>query len=363
MKKKKAVVKRKSVSPAKNGRPVGKKAEKQVSDKNTESFFVITIGASAGGLNAISELVSQLPPDLNAVVFVVMHLSKSALGDILVSRIQKNTALICQLAKDKERIQKGHIYIAPPDFHLLVKKDKIVIGNGPAENRFRPSIDVLFRSAAVNYGEKAIGIILTGMLNDGRTGMWAIKQSGGYCIVQDPNEAEFPDMPLSVLEAMEVDHCASLKKMGAVIETIIRNAKPKGISPPAEIVMESDLSERTATSLNGVSHLGEQTVYACPDCGGGLWGVTNGRIKHFRCHIGHTYSERDLVIKQSESLESTMWVALRMMEERKILLVRLAKESMSKGLQQLGGTYHEQAEQLDIHVGKLKELLFSIKGT
>jgi two-component system, chemotaxis family, protein-glutamate methylesterase/glutaminase len=234
----------------------GKK--KSLPAKKAGSFFAIAIGASAGGLNAISELVSRLPVNLNAAVFVVIHLSKAALGDILVARIQKNTKLICRLAADKERIQPGNIYIAPPDFHLLVKDGKIILGPGPAENRFRPSIDVLFRSVAVNYGERAIGIVLTGMLNDGTTGMWVIKQSGGHCIVQDPNEAKFPDMPLAVLEAMEVDYCVSLEKMVDSIEDIIRHVRPKGITPPAEIVMESNLSEKMAVSLNGVSQLGEK---------------------------------------------------------------------------------------------------------
>jgi two-component system, chemotaxis family, protein-glutamate methylesterase/glutaminase len=361
MKKKRVPAGKNPAVPAKIKRPAGKKVEKNLPDKSLVTPFVIAIGASAGGLNAISELVSQLSPDINASVLVVLHLSKAALGEILVDRVQKNTKLTCKLAKDKERLEKGHVYIAPPDSHLLVKEDKIVIGRGPAENRFRPSIDVLFRSVAVSHGGKAIGIVLTGMLNDGRTGMWAIRQSGGHCIVQDPNEAEFPDMPLAVLESMEVDHCVSLKKMGAIVADIVGNSKPKNISPPAEIVMESSISERTATSLVGVSQLGESTVYACPDCGGGLWSVKNGRITHFRCHVGHTYSEDDLMIRQSESIESTMWVALRMMEERKLLLARLAKQNMDKGLQQLGTSYQEQAAQLEVHIEKLKELLFSVK--
>ena len=154
---------------------------------NNGPSFVIVIGASAGGLNAIAELVSQFPTDLNAAVFVVLHLSKAALGDILVNRIQKNTSLDCKIAEHNEEIKSGQIYIAPPDEHLLAKEDRIVIGRGPAENRFRPSIDVLFRSAAASHGEKVIGIILTGFLNDGTAGMMAIKQSGGHCIVQDRN--------------------------------------------------------------------------------------------------------------------------------------------------------------------------------
>ncbi len=239
----------------KNGRIANLKSAKKISGTNQDHSpsFIICVGASAGGLNAISELVSQLPLNLDAAVFIVLHLSRSALGGILVDRIQKNSSFTCKIAEDNEPIRQGYAYVAPPDAHLLVKKDHIIIGKGPQENRFRPSIDVLFRSAAASHGEKTVGIVLTGYLNDGTIGMQAIKQSGGYCIVQDPNEAEYPDMPLAVLETLEADHVSSLKKMGKTILTVIENAEVKGISPPANIIAESKLSERAATSVNEVS--------------------------------------------------------------------------------------------------------------
>ena len=250
--------------------------------------------------------------------------------------------------------------MGPPAAHLLLKKDSIIIGHGPAENRFRPSIDVFFRSAAASHSEKVIGIILTGFLNDGTTGMMAIKQSGGHCIVQDPNEAEYPDMPLAVLENMEVDDCVSLKNMGKAIAEIVNNSEVKGIVAPDKIIAESKLSERSATTIEGISRLGEKTIYACPDCGGGLWRIENGKIKHYRCHIGHSYSEDDLLVKQSEKTENTLWVAVRMMEERKLFLRKIAKENDDKGLQRLGSEYSRRAEDLEQHIEKLKELLFAI---
>jgi two-component system chemotaxis response regulator CheB len=311
-------------------------------------------------LNAIIELVSQLPANLNAAILIVLHLSRTGLGDILAEKIKKNTALACGIAKANEKIEPGHIYLAAPDAHLLIKNDRIIIGHGPPENRFRPSIDVLFRSAAAHYGERVIGIVLTGMLNDGTSGMSAIKQSGGYSIVQDPNEAEYPDMPMSVLETMEVDHCISLKKMGAAITTITKETKLKGIVPPPVVIAESKLSEEVATSIEKVSMLGEKSEYSCPDCGGGLWKIGNGNGAHYRCHIGHSFSERDLVLKQSETIEYTLWVAVRMMEERKLLLFKLAREHEGKGLGQLGTSYKQQAEELAIHVDKMKALLYGV---
>ena len=239
--------------------------------KTKEPFFhVICIGSSAGGLNAVGELLSQLPENLNAAVFVVLHLSRAAIGELLVDRIRKNAKLPCSLAGNNEIIQPGHIYVAVPDTHLLIKNDRIILGKGPAENRFRPSIDVMFRSAATYYREKTIGIILTGYLNDGTAGMWAIKQNGGHCLVQDPNEAEYPDMPMSVLETMEVDHCVSLKKMGSIIGNILKENKPKNVIPSPLVKAESNYRNESLPALEGVSSLGEKTIYSCPDCGGGL---------------------------------------------------------------------------------------------
>jgi two-component system, chemotaxis family, protein-glutamate methylesterase/glutaminase len=323
------------------------------------AFFAIGIGASAGGINAINELVSQLPADLNAAIFIVMHLSKVAMPELFVDRIKKHTKLACKIAIDDDKIEAGTIYLAAPGSHLLIKEDRIKLGHGPEENRFRPSIDVLFRSIAASHTEKSIGIVLTGFLNDGTVGMNAIKQSGGHTIVQDPNEAEYPDMPLSVLETMNVDHCIPLKKMGETILEIINNAEIKGIIPPDTVIKESRLSEKAATSIANVSRLGEKSLYACPDCGGSLWEIDKPFL-HYRCHIGHSYSERDLLYKQAESIEHTIWVSVRMMEERKVLLQKNAKTYSNKGLHKLSKQYEERVEQLEAHIEKLKNLLFSI---
>jgi len=331
--------------------------------KNTASknnFFIITIGASAGGLNAINELVTQLPANLNAAVLIVIHLSKAAIGDLLLERIRKNSKLPCQIGRHGDVIIPGQIYIAAPDTHLLIKDNKIIVGHGPPENRFRPSIDVLFRSAAASAGERSIGIVLTGLLNDGTAGMMAIKQCGGYCIVQDPNEAEYPSMPLSVLENMEADYCVSLKSMGSIVEKITQEPIANRVVPPHQVVIESRLSEMATTEVKEVGKLGKKTLLACPDCGGGLWVVKNGWLKHYRCHIGHSYSEQDLDVKQSEKIENTMWVALRMMEERKLFINRLARENNDRGLRHLSKTYEEQGRYLEEHISRLKELIFEI---
>jgi two-component system, chemotaxis family, protein-glutamate methylesterase/glutaminase len=340
--------------------PVIETKKKTVNPKPSDSGYIICIGASAGGFNALLEVVAQLPVNLNAAVVIVLHLAKSSIGDVFAERIKKNTKLPCRIAKHNEAIKMGNIYMAPPDCHMMVKPGKIVIGHGPPENRFRPSIDVLFRSVAASYAERSIGVILTGFLTDGTAGMWAIKQCGGQTIVQDPNEAEFPDMPLSVLETMEVDYSLLLSKLPATLVEITSKPFPPHVEPPPELTAEATLSEKSATHLEEVGALGEHTVFACPDCGGGLWSVRNGRVKHYRCHIGHSYSEQDLVTKQLESIEQTLWVSVRMMEERRTLLLKLSKKNSEKGLKLLSGTYFEQIKSLETHIQKLKDLLFSV---
>ncbi len=343
--------------PGKSEQTLAKKnsTKKAASDK---PFYVVTIGASAGGINAINELVSQINPEINAAFFVVLHLSKAALGEILTYRIKKNSRLPCTLARQDDIIERGQIYIAQPDAHLLVRNDKIIVGHGPAENRFRPSIDVLFRSSASNYGPRTIGVVLTGFLNDGTAGMLAIKQSGGFCIVQDPNEAEYPSMPLSVLETMNVDHGIPLKEMGLVIQKITNKIPVKNKITPLEVIAESRLSERSATGINEVRKIGEKTILACPDCGGGLWAIGNSRVKRYRCHIGHSYSEADLELGQSEAIERTLWVSVRMMKERKNFLTKLAAEHKTKGLIKISNAYYREVQQLEDHIRTIKNLLF-----
>ncbi len=322
--------------------------------------FVIVIGASAGGMNALIELVAQLKTGMDAAAFIVLHLSRTSISDFLILRLQPHTSLKCTIAKNGEAIEKDHIYIAAANHHLLVKKKKIILGSGPEENRWRPSIDVLFRSAAAAYSTRTIGVVLTGLLDDGTTGMDAIKRSGGTCIVQDPNEAEYPDMPLSVLNNMEVDHCIRLSQMGDIIFDITLT-KPEEKPAPSDVIIESEIAERVVVDFGNVAKLGEKSMYACPDCGGGLWYIKNGsgNVNRYRCHIGHSYSEKDLVVKQSEILESTLWTSLRIMEERRNLLKKMEEDANKKGYIRIASGHREKEEEIQVHIDNLKEVLFA----
>jgi two-component system chemotaxis response regulator CheB len=200
-------------------------------------------------------------------------------------------------------------------------------------------------------------------MDDGTSGMWAIKRSDGYCIVQDPNEAEYPDMPLSVIDNMEVDHVTCLAEIGSVITNILNKKTGRKKAVPKDVIAESKIAELTAAGIDDVKKLDvAQSLFACPDCGGGLWETKNDIIKRYRCHIGHAYTERDLIIKQAEAAGSTLWVALRMMEERKHLLIKMEQDYIKKGYKTLSKSNLEKQLEMTKHIDKLKEIIFDLQN-
>jgi two-component system, chemotaxis family, protein-glutamate methylesterase/glutaminase len=327
-----------------------------------EPKFMVVIGTSAGGIRALEELMMQLKPEMNAAFFVVIHLSRKGVGDVLFQRLQKHCSINCKLATNDEPIKKGSVYLAPPDNHLLLDKGKILIGKGAPENRWRPSINNLFRSAAASYNSRVIGIILTGLLDDGTAGMAAIKRSGGITIVQNPNEADYPDMPVSVLENMDVDYVESLSNMGELLSGIIAATNPAPVEVPYDIVQETNIDKRVSTRVDDLS-LFEKSQFNCPDCGGGLYITQTEHPTHFRCHVGHSYTEKDLLFRISEVMENTIWTALRMMEERRALLLRLANRDKERGYHSTSNLHFDNAKELEQHIDNLKQVLFATSQT
>jgi two-component system chemotaxis response regulator CheB len=319
--------------------------------------FIVVIGTSAGGIRALEELVMQLSPELDAAYFIVLHLSRKGVGDILFQRLQQHSPLPCRAGIHGEPIERGRIYIAPPDHHLLINKGQVIIGKGAQENRWRPSINNLFRSAAANYNSRVIGIILTGLLDDGTAGMSAIKRTGGICIVQDPEEADHPDMPLSVLENVAVDFTESLSKMGVLLREIITNTEPQEVKVPDDIALEAGIDQRVSTRIDDLAKL-EKAEFNCPDCGGGLWITQKDHPTHYRCHVGHSYTERELLIRVSEVMENTFWSALRMMEERRSLLLKLHQKDKQRGYLSSANLHLQKAEEMEVHIENLKQILF-----
>jgi two-component system chemotaxis response regulator CheB len=183
---------------------------------------IIVIGTSAGGMEALDSLIGQLPTDIGAAILVVQHLAPQNSGHALIQRLGRHRAFRCALAANEEALVSGRIYIAPADAHLLVKRDNVLVTKGARENRYRPGIDPLFRSAAVTHNSRVIGVLLTGMLDDGTAGLAAIRKCGGVTVVQDPKDTAYPEMPQSALNADQVDYCDPLSTMGELLERLVR---------------------------------------------------------------------------------------------------------------------------------------------
>jgi two-component system chemotaxis response regulator CheB len=303
-------------------------------------------------------MVRHLPSQIDAAFFVVLHLPSKGISNYLIKQLQPHTSLTVGIARHKDAIESNHIYIAPPDSHLLVTKNGIAIGKGAKENRSRPSIDVLFRSMAAAYNTRAIGIILSGLLDDGTLGMQAIKRSGGTCIVQDPDEAEFPDMPLSVLKNMEINFSVRLSEIGNTVASLAQ-LYPSEIDAPPDVIAEAKIAERQATGIDKVKTLGQQSVFTCPDCGGALWQITNGKISEYRCHVGHSFSEGHLKIRKRETLETTLYTALRILEERKNIFIQAKEQNLENELQSSANENQKEIDLIEGQIYQLKEIVFS----
>jgi two-component system chemotaxis response regulator CheB len=318
---------------------------------------VIVMGASAGGIGALSSVIAGLPDDLDAAILVVLHLSKKSNANVITMAFQKQTTLNCQVATEGAKIKKGHLYLAPPEHHLMIRNGHIHLTQGPHENKYRPSIDVLFRSVAVHYGHRTIGIILTGLLDDGTSGMSAVEKAGGICIVQDPADAEYGDMPRSVLNNMEVDYKVTLTKIPSVVEVLMSQPLPSEKAIPIELKIEADITEKLMSDLNQLKKIADRSDFICPDCGGGLWAIRNDPMHRYRCHTGHVYTERLLVDKQVEGIEESLWVSIRMLEERRNMMLLMRTHDEEAGNLQLAESNQGRAIEIDRHIKKLKQVL------
>jgi two-component system chemotaxis response regulator CheB len=307
---------------------------------------------------ALAKFVALLPTTLRAAVLVVQHFASDSDGQHLVNRLASHTTLPCRLPADGETMEMGTIYLAPPDRHLLAKDGSVphlLVTKGPRENHYRPSVDTLFRSAAVAYGARVVGVVLTGMLYDGTAGLEFIKRCGGLAVVQDPNEAEYASMPENALRNVDVDYVVPLDRMAPLLDEITRSSLPAGKTLiPEDLKQEAAIAERVVGTSEEVSALGRLVPLTCPDCGGNLWEVSQGRVQRFRCHTGHAFTADSLLHNSQQSLEETLWVALRMMEERKNLLSSMAVRGEVASVQQ-----EERLEEIKKHINRLREFLLN----
>ncbi|WP_018619737.1 chemotaxis protein CheB [Spirosoma luteum] len=325
---------------------------------STATRDIIVIGASAGGVYALKNLVAALPPDLPASIFVALHVSAnepSYLPDIL-SHAGK---LPASHPVDGERIQQSHIYIAPPDHHLLVEQDRILVKKGPKENRFRPSIDALFRSAAYTFGPRVIGVVLTGMLDDGTSGMWSIKRLGGICVTQDPLEAPYPSMPQSVAQHVAVDYTVSITQLadllGELVQQKVRDRPSLSNQEETRMEKEVKVTREDQALESDVFSMGEVSTLTCPECHGVLVSIQEGTLTRYRCHTGHGFTAKSLLSGVTQTVEDSVWNAIRALEEVVMLLQQAAKglESASP----LAPTYQSQIKQAQEQLALLRSVV------
>ena len=289
---------------------------------------IVVIGASTGGVAALLELVKTLPADFPAPIFVVMHMAPDS-PSILPQLLNSVSALKVRHPQDGELVEAGVIYVARPDHHLLLEGNRVLVTRGPKENRFRPSIDALFRSAAYTYGPRVIGVVLTGYLDDGTSGLWSVQRLGGVAVVQEPRDAEQPSMPTNALEFVAADYIVPLAQLGPLLVRLTQERAPaKTRLPAAELDLlkiELTIAKQGGGFELGIIDKGKLTPFTCPECHGALTQLIEGKLIRYRCHTGHAYTISALLSEVTESVESMLYQAMRGLEETKMLLQNLGR--------------------------------------
>ena len=303
--------------------------------------FTVFIGGSAGAIEALAELLSRLPSRLPAPLLLVLHVGRSG-ASVLPSILDRVGTLHAITPVDGEELANGVVYVAPRGKHMVVEEDSVRLNEGPAEHGLRPAIDPLFRSAARAFGPRAIGVIVSGMLDDGTAGLREIRARGGWTLVQAPDEAAFPSMPESAIANVDVDYVLPIGDLAGKIAELVSDGRQRSRGPvPAE---PPPLEEPLADALGGPDPPGMRTDITCPQCGGVLWEEVEDRITIYRCRAGHVYSPDSLLAVQGEGLDSAIWRPIRMLQERGALLRRLAARAASQGRERSARYFHEEAE-------------------
>jgi two-component system chemotaxis response regulator CheB len=318
---------------------------------------IVVIGASAGGVAALRRLVSLLPADIDASLFVVQHLAPAA-GSALPDILSRSGPLPAVSPMEGDRIMKGVIYVAPPDLHLLLQPDRIALRRGPQENRTRPAINALFRSAAVSFGPRVIGVLLTGMLDDGTSGLNAIKAAGGVSVVQDPEDAEWPSMPKMALEGDHVDYCLPLDDIPALLISLIASDAGPDRQLSQVIRDEAAISEiELANTAHLIDTPGRTSSLSCPQCGGVLNEIKGEGDMRFRCQIGHAFSAETLAAAQDNELERALLIAVRTHRDRMQLYDAMYHEAMLQKRPYSAQRWHKAANEASQMVNVLEKAM------
>ena len=322
---------------------------------------IVLIGASAGGLEALSTIVQQLPDSLPASVVIVVHSSTNGQG-VLPLILRRISALPVAFARNGDVLAPGRIYVAQPDFHLIMGPNSLAVVHGPRENGFRPAIDPLFRTAARELGPRVIGVILSGALSDGTYGLSIVKHHGGLAIVQDPQDAVIPGMPQSAIQSVDVDYVVPAAEIGSLITRLAAAAAdtkgrldmPRSKEPEPQLPSEE-------TEVGEMNQLfGAPSGLTCPDCGGALWEIQDDRVLRYQCHVGHQYAPENLEAGQRDAIDSALWSAVRVLEEHADLKTRMSTRAAESGLKVVSEGFAEGARDARRHAQRIRSVLFNL---
>ncbi|GGD97031.1 chemotaxis protein-glutamate methylesterase [Aureimonas endophytica] len=305
---------------------------------------IVVIGGSSGATAPLKTILAALPADLPAAVFIVLHIPARSLG-ILATVAAAAGRLPVRPVSDGMPIEPGIVYLGVPDHHLLLKPGAIRLGHGPRENMARPAIDPLFRSAAASYGPRVVGVLLSGLLNDGAAGLRAIKQCGGLALVQDPAEAVADEMPLGAMRAVEIDFALRSARIGDILSDLV--TQPAGPMPPVppDLRLEVDIAAGERIDPDAFRRFADPVALTCPQCGGVLSAIRDAKPLRFRCQVGHALTGEALAKEQEGSVDEALRVALRVIGERAELVEKMAREGREAGRPAVAEMYEERARE------------------
>lgn len=322
---------------------------------------VVVVGASAGGVEAIADLVRALPADFAGSVLVVLHVPSNATS-ALPQILERVGLLPARHAAAGDVLETGTILVAPPDHHLVVYDDAVTLSRGPTENGHRPAVDVLFRTAATVLGSRVTGVVLSGSLDDGAAGLLALKLRGGRALVQDPDEALHPGMPKAAIAAAEVDEVLPVKEIAHRLVELVQEEAPP--APPTSDLMEMEaaMANLDPGAMNDQERPGKPSGWSCPDCNGTLFEIHEGGLARFRCRVGHAWSPAALVAQQSASLDTALWVALRTLEEKSALTGELGRRAAERGHRLTAEQFTKQSEEARQSATMVRDLISRMSG-
>jgi two-component system, chemotaxis family, protein-glutamate methylesterase/glutaminase len=321
---------------------------------------VVAVGASAGGVDALTRFVSALPPDLPAAVLVALHLTPSS-PSLLPRVLARRSPLEVLPAEDGLPLRNGQVVVSVPDCHLLVVEGRVVLGRGARENGHRPSHDAMLRSVALAAGPRAVGLVLTGLLDDGSAGLRCVDRYGGTCLVQDPDDAEYPDMPRNALRSVPGARAATIPVL--VKEVVSAMSHDPHPAPDVDQVQRQLDQAELASALGQPTKLpdgsvpGQPSAFACPDCHGVLNGIPDGEVQRFRCRTGHAWTESSLLAQQGNQVEEALWTALRALEEKADMSRRMAERAEEEGRPWSGAHHREREEEAMRSASTLRDVL------